>query len=633
MNFNKAEETLEFNIILEKLNELSLTDGGSKKILALRPFLSESAVKSKLDETTNAKKVIDTLGSPPISAMKDIKSIIEKSEKGGMLTPSELENIGLFISSTVRMIKYLKKSEEISESISSFRHGFTDLEFILLEINNCIRNSKVDDNATPTLKNIRKKIESTSSNIKTKLESILNSKKKYLADSYIVTRGERNVLPVKKEYKSQVPGTVVDKSSTGSTLFIEPNQVTKIVDELALMKIDEDNEVRKILYTLSAFVVDNSESFKSNIMFMEDLDFVFAKGKLSLSMDGVEPEISAERTINIIKGRHPLLNKEECVPIDFKIGGDVTGVVITGPNTGGKTVALKTIGLLSTMVQSGLHVPVDEKSKFTLNNKVYCDIGDGQSISQNLSTFSSHIKNVIEILEDVSDESLVLLDELGSGTDPAEGMGIAVAIIEALKNSGTLFVVTTHYPEIKEFAKKTEKLINARMEFDQESLKPLYKLVIGEAGKSCALHIAKKLGFPSELLNIAYKEAYTTSENFVEEVVMERKKKPRQIRKIEEKKIVENLEDKFVIGDSVMVTPSKDLGIVYKPVNDKGEVVVQIKGEKITFNHKRVKVVAKASDLYPPDYDFSIIFDTVENRKIRHKMTKKHDDSLIITEE
>ncbi|NLE25037.1 MAG: DNA mismatch repair protein MutS, partial [Clostridiaceae bacterium] len=371
--------------------------------------------------------------------------------------------------------------------------------------------------------------------------------------------------------------------------------------------------------------------------------------KLSIAMKAIPLPISAERKLEIKAGRHPLLKADTIIPLDFRIGGEYKGVVITGPNTGGKTVALKTIGLLSLMAQSGLHVPADGGC-FTMHNYVLCDIGDGQSITENLSTFSSHMTNIIKILRLADDQSLVLLDELGSGTDPAEGMGLAIAIIEELVRKNCLFVATTHYPEIKDFAKVTPGLVNARMAFDLQSLLPLYKLEIGEAGESCALYIARRLGLSQKMIERARIAAY--GEGFAEKskkannsdlniplqvtepIVMntETNEFPKKrIQKQKTKKTPDNPRSmSFSIGDSVMVYPDKIIGIVYQKANERGDVGVQIRNKKLLINHKRLKLHVPASELYPENYDFSIIFDSVETRKKRHDMERKHDPNIII---
>jgi dsDNA-specific endonuclease/ATPase MutS2 len=364
-------------------------------------------------------------------------------------------------------------------------------------------------------------------------------------------------------------------------------------------------------------------------------------------MKAIPAKVNTERYIFIDNGRHPLINPTECVPLNFELGKSTLGIVITGPNTGGKTVALKTVGLLQLMAQSGLHIPCED-AELCMNNMVLCDIGDGQSITENLSTFSSHITNIINILSYADKESLILLDELGSGTDPAEGMGIAIAILEELRHKGCLFVATTHYPEVKEYANKTDGLVNARMAFDRESLKPLYRLEIGEAGESCALYIAKRLGLPKHMLDIAYQEAYcrenkkvhpSIDRNFLEGATesTDEKIKPQviisHIEKHKETKQTNIRSQRFNIGDSVVVYPQKKIGIVFRKADEKGEVGVQIQKKKEFISHKRLQLKAAASELYPEDYDFSIIFDSVANRKARHKMEKGYHPELEIVYE
>ncbi|MEA5084612.1 MAG: DNA mismatch repair protein MutS [Lachnospiraceae bacterium] len=632
MNTNN---TLEFNVILERLASLALSEKVKEKLLSLQPVLSERECKDKIQETTEGLKILEGLGNPPIPSMTELDKILDLSTKGSMLIPEQLTIVCSFIASCKRMINYLKKAETLTVSIASYGKAFYPLEMLFDEINRSIRNDMVEDNATSALCNIRRTIENAKASIKLKLDSILRSKKEYLADGYVVTRNGKFVLPVKKEYKNQVTGTVVDTSNTGSTCFIEPTAIRKLQDELTCLEIDEDNEVRKILYTLTALVESYISELKINMECMEKLDYIFAKAKLSMEMKAIPVTITTERKFIIKHGRHPLLNSKVCVPLDFEIGGETSGVIITGPNTGGKTVALKTVGLLSLMAQSGLHVPVAQGSVFCMFSNVLCDIGDGQSIEENLSTFSAHITNIIDILRNVSHESLVLLDEVGSGTDPAEGMGIAISILAELRDRNCNFVATTHYPEIKDFAKNTEGLINARMEFDRESLQPLYKLKIGEAGESCALYIAQRLGFPSHMLARAEKEAYNKASVVKEHssIIIKEEKKENTVStnkiKPEIIKTTKPLHgESFNVGDSVKVFPQKDIGIIYKTIDEKGNLIVQIKGKKQAINHKRIKLITPASQLYPDDYDFSIIFDTVENRKARHDMGRKYDPSL-----
>jgi len=639
MNKNNA---LEFDIIKDMLTETAFTQYAKDKLLALTPSLSVDECEARMRETTEAKEILNAHGSPSFSSTAELDKILTVAEKEGMLVPEQLGAVMIFLVSCRRMKLYLKKAEVSGLELAYYGNSIYELTSLYDELYRTIRNNTVDDSASSALKNIRRKIISSSESIKSRMDAILKGKKEYFSDGYVTMKAGRYVLPVKKEYRSQVPGTVVEISNSGGTYFIEPVSVQKIQNDISLLRVEEDSETRRILYTLTSFVEESAAEIRNNKECIETLDFVFAKAKLSVSMDARPPLLTSDRKIIIKKGRHPLIDKRVCVPLDFEIGENISGIVITGPNTGGKTVALKTVGLMSIMAQCGLHLPTDEGSSFCLHDQILCDIGDGQSITENLSTFSSHITNIIRILQNATHESLVMLDELGSGTDPNEGMGLAVSILEELISLKCLFIATTHYPEIKEYAEKTEKVLNAKMEFDKETLMPLYRLRIGEAGESCAFHIARKLGFPERMLKRACNEAYRQTSKiksslppgivFADEIP--EKIEFQHVTKIKQsspKEVTEKRSKKFNIGDSVTVYPKRELGIVYKKSDEKGMIGVQIKKEKSMINHKRLKLLTPAEQLYPEDYDFSIIFDTVQNRKVRHKMMKKHQDGLEIT--
>ena len=367
---------------------------------------------------------------------------------------------------------------------------------------------------------------------------------------------------------------------------------------------------------------------------IEKLDFIFSKGKLSIDLDCTAPAINLKRHIMLKAARHPLMDRTVNVPLDFEMGEKERGIVITGPNTGGKTVAIKTVMINCYMAQCGLHVCCRE-ADICMNSNYLSDIGDGQDLSENLSTFSAHIKNVLAILAAAGPDSFIIMDELGSGTDPAEGMGIAVAILTELLKSGANFLVTTHYPEVKEFASKNENIVNARMTFDKETLKPTYRMVIGEAGESCAFYIAERLGMPGHMLETAAKAAYGESAanafSFAKGQELKKNSAPK-ITKVKKTNVGSKLNMLYNIGDSVMVYPDKKIGIVCETVNDKGTLRVQVAGRKFWINHKRVKLHVKAEELYPEDYDFSIIFDSVEERKIRHDMQRKYTEEVIVTD-
>lgn len=654
-----TEKILEFDMIKKKLSELAYTDKAKIEIEKLSPYLAETEVKRKLRETTEARTMIEKCGLPPATALKGIGGFIETAEKGGCLTPEQLEEIAMALNAVRRLRDYLNRCKMFEISLAYYEENLESLDDIREELHAKIRNGRVDDYASKTLKSLREAIEKADAKMHEKADLAIRANKAYVSDNFSTLRNGHICIPVKKEYKFKVSGSVMDKSATGSTLFIEPSSVAKLYDELQELRIDEENEEIRILYTLTDLLADKAEIIRRNNQTIEKLDFIFAKAKLSLEYDGIEPEINTKRYIRFQNARHPLMDQKINVPLNFEIGNGRNGVIITGPNTGGKTVAIKTVALNCMMAQSGLHVPC-EKAEICMNNEILCDIGDGQNLSENLSTFSAHIKNVMDILKRADQESLVIMDELGSGTDPAEGMGIAIAILEELRKSGALFLVTTHYPEVKDYARYTQGIINARMTFDKESLRPLYQLVIGEAGESCAFYIAEKLGMPKYMLRRAAQAAYeggVQGENTKEkgeggtenrrknitavwesdhdnEGKEERLKKESHP-KIQKQKTVTKQTNalKFQIGDSVMVLPDKKIGIVCQTANEKGVIRVQMPDKKIWINHKRVKLHVPADQLYPEDYDFSIIFDSVEKRKAEHDMSRKYVDYKIQLED
>lgn len=624
-----SAKMLEFDKIIEQLEALAYTQKAKQQIRNLSPSLSESEVKANLRNTTEARIMLEKCGTPPATALEGTAQLIEIARKEGCLTPGQLEEIAAALTATRRLKDYLDRGKSYEISLPYYEENLDSLEKIREELNDKIRNGRVDDYASKLLKSLREGIERTEAKMREKADQVIRANKECMSDSFSTTRNGRICVPVKKEYKFKINGSVIDKSSTGNTLFIEPAAVARLYEELQEMKIDEENEERRILYTLTALLCDKAEVLERNNATIEKLDFLFAKGKLSLAYDGTEPHINTDRVIRLINGRHPLMDKNSNVPLRFEIGNGIKGVIITGPNTGGKTVAIKTVALNCLMAQCGLHVSC-EKAEICMNNLILCDIGDGQDLSENLSTFSAHITNVLSILRKADSESLVILDELGSGTDPTEGMGIAIAILKELKRSGANYLVTTHYPEVKAYAEKEEGVINARMTFDKESLKPLYQLVIGEAGESCAFYIAKKLGMPQSMLREASKAAYGKETGEIDEEGL-KKEKNSHIRK-EKKNHQKPLSEKFKRGDSVMIYPDKKIAIVCEPVNERGILRVQLPDKKIYINHKRVKLHVAAEELYPEDYDFSIIFDTVENRKIHHQMERKYVEDVLIVD-
>mgnify|MGYP002602440254 FL=1 len=625
---NKAAETiLEFNKIKEIWKGYAMTDGAKEAIEGAAPMLSESQVLARLRETTEARDMIQRSGQPPLVSLSGIREWMRLAEIGGCLTAEQLEGMERALAAVDRMKRYLEQGKIHETALAWYGDDLQSCQDLREAIGQQIRGGQVSDHASKALRACRMDIEKEERSMREKAETAIRSGKNMMTDSFSTMRNGHMCVPVKAEYRYRVKGNVIGQSSTGSTVFIEPEACARHYGALEMLRLEEENEVRRILYTLTGMVYDFREELECDIRVMEKLDLMFSRGKLSLAYGGVEPSVNTERRIVLKDGRHPLMDRAVSVPLQFRLGNAaqdgadgeaaVRGIVITGPNTGGKTVAIKTVALNCMMAQTGLHVACRE-ADICMCSGFLCDIGDGQDMSENLSTFSSHIVNVLDILKKVDRDSLVILDELGSGTDPAEGMGIAVAILEELKKSGALFLVTTHYPEVKQYAERAEGMVNARMTFDKESLKPTYRLVIGEAGESCAFYIAGKLGMPEPMLECAARAAYGAPAlpEEIRRLAAENRIRKEKTGGIQKRKTGEKgnaRKKRFHRGDSVMILPDQKTGIVCEEENEKGVLRVQMPGKKIYINHKRVRLQVAASQLYPEDYDFSIIFDTVES--------------------
>ena len=638
MKMIQTDHVLEFDQIKQKWLELALTDRAKQEIQNTVPCLSESALAAKQRETSEAKELLEKNGNPPLVSLDGIRDCIQMAVKGDCLSISRLEDLEKALVAVMRLKHYLNRSKQWELSLAYYEENLDCLDDLKEAIHQQIRNGRIDDNASKDLKSFRMEIEQNEKSMREKADAVIRANKDRLSDHFSTLRNGHICIPVKKECKHKIKGSVIDQSATGSTLFIEPASVGKYYEALQLLRICEENEERRILYSLSAMTADYAEILEQNIRMIEKLDFIFSKGKLSLEYGGTEPTIHTQRYIRLEDGRHPLMSPSECVPLQFEIGKNFDGVVITGPNTGGKTVAIKTVALNCMMAQCGLHVAC-KKAEICINSNFLCDIGDGQNLSENLSTFSAHIVNVLEILKYADKDSLIIMDELGSGTDPTEGMGIAIAILEQLQKSGGLFLVTTHYPEVKLYAAEQSRIANAKMTFDKESLKPLYQLVIGEAGESCAFYIAGKMGMPESMLKTAMKAAYNKAElsESLKQAVSKNHLEKRKTPGIQKAKKHQNtrLGQEFQLGDSVLVYPDKKIGIICQTANEKGVLRVQMANKKIWINHKRVKLHVAAEKLYPANYDFSIIFDSVKNRKLRHQIDrgKMIEEHIIMQDE
>ena len=439
---------LEFNKIKDKVEKYAITSSGKEMVHSLEPFKSTYEVEKKLEETNEALELLITKGAPPFEGLYDTREALERAAKGGILTPEQLLKIGGMLRASRRFKEYMnRKEDEVAyKNLEDLAYILTPVKSLENDIETAIiSEEEISDKASAILYNIRRSLKEKNSSVREKINSIVRSNSKYLQDAIYTMRGERYVLPVKAEYKGAVPGLVHDQSSTGATLFIEPMSLVNLNNEIKELMLKEKAEIERILTVLSAKVTEHINECLNNSKILTELDFIFAKGKYASAINALKPNVSKDRSFEIFGAKHPLINPKEVVPSDVYLGKDFTTLMITGPNTGGKTVTLKTVGLLHLMALSGLLIPAKDGSTIGFFKEIYADIGDEQSIEQSLSTFSSHMTNIVSILEKSDRDSLIIIDELGSGTDPAEGAALAISIIEELKSRDSRVVVTTHY--------------------------------------------------------------------------------------------------------------------------------------------------------------------------------------------
>ncbi len=514
----KVLTTLEYTKIIDLLTEKADSEPGKKLCRELVPSTDLSAIRTAQRETKDALARLFRIGSTSFGSNRDLGFSIRSLEIGSSLSMSELLKLESFLDNVNRIKTYGKKEREDlpNDSLDAYFEGLTPMTQLANEINRCILSEEeMADDASPRLKSIRRSKLSTNEKIHSQLTSMVNGAyRTFLQDAVITMRDNRYCIPVKAEYKSQVSGMVHDQSSTGSTFFIEPTAVVNLNNQLKELDLQEQEEIEVILGDLSSQAAVHTSELAADQKIMTTLDFIFAKAKLAMEQNATEPIFNTEHYIQIRKGRHPLLDKKKAVPIDVRLGKDFDLLVITGPNTGGKTVSLKTVGLFTLMGQAGLHIPALDRSELSIFSEVYADIGDEQSIEQSLSTFSSHMTRVVHILQHADADSLCLFDELGAGTDPTEGAALAIAILNYLHDRGIRTMATTHYSELKIYALSTNFVENACCEFDVETLRPTYRLLIGIPGKSNAFAISSKLGLSDEIINAAKEQISKEDESF-----------------------------------------------------------------------------------------------------------------------
>lgn len=614
-------EKLNYNELKEIVKGYCVSGLGKALIDKLEPSSNLKVVNRRLNETSEGRRLIDASYHIPLVGIFNVLPYMDKIEKGSSLDPEDLAIMSDFLRGCRKVKSFIKDKEGYAPTLSSYGESITDLSFIEEEINRCIRGSIVDSNASRELKKIRRGIDECENKIKEKLDRFLKNSenKQYIQEFFITKRNGRYTIPIKASYKNYVKGTIIESSSKGTTVFMEPSTVSKYTSELAILKAEESVEEYKILGMLTELINAKIREVKINIEVIAEYDMIWAKAKYSNDIDGIKPELNDYGYIKIVDGKYPLIKNP--VPLNFEIGDEYRTLIITGPNAGGKTVVLKTVGILTLAVQSGFHIPAKKGTEISVFNKIFVDIGDNQSIENALSTFSSHVKNLARIIKESSKSTLLLFDEIGSGTEPNEGAALAIAILEELYHKGCITIATTHYGEIKNFSQEHTHFENAAMEFKKDTLEPLYKLHIGKTGDSNALYISKKMGISDSIIERTRKYIETKKYNYD---VINISKIIKKKEEVEES----NLKYNYFIGDKVMLLDNNESAIVYQGLDELNNLTVFYKKEFIKVNYKRVKLELAASELYPEGYDLNQIFISYKERKLEHDIIRGSKKAL-----
>jgi DNA mismatch repair protein MutS2 len=616
-------------ITLEKLDYYKLKEivkkycvSGLGKILIdkLDPSTNLKVVNRRLNETSEGRRLLDASYHIPLEGIFNVVPLIDKIEKGHSLEPIDLTMISNFLRGCRKVKSFIKDKEVYAPTLSSYGENISDLSYIEEEINNSITGTMVNSNASTELKKIRRHIDICETKIRERLDKFLksSSNKEYIQEFFISQRNGKYTIPIKAAYKNHVQGVIVETSSKGTTVFMEPNVISKHTSELAVLRAEESIEEYKILATLTEMIYERIRDLKINIDVISEYDMIWAKAKYSKEIDGIKPKLNEHGYIKIVKGKYPLI--KNCVPLDFQIGEDYRSLIITGPNAGGKTIVLKTIGMLTLATQSGFHITAKEGTEISVFNKIFVDIGDNQSVENALSTFSSHVKNLSEIIKASTKSTLLLFDEIGSGTEPNEGSALAIAILEELYHKGCITIATTHYGEIKNFSENHSDFENAAMEFEKDTLEPLYKLYIGKTGDSNALYISKKMGIADSIIERTRKYIETKSYNY--NLIKDSK----VLKKKEE--MINEVFYEYSIGDKVILLENNEPVIVYKERDKLNNVTVLYNKEFIEVNYKRIKLEIKASELYPEGYDLNQLFVNYKERKLERDIERGSKKAL-----
>ena len=617
---NTSLDKLNYYDLKEIIKGYCVSGLGKTLIDKLEPSSNLKVVNRRLDETSEGRRLLDASYHLPLEGVFNILPLIDKMDKGGVLEPSDLTMVSDFLRGCRKVKMFLKDKEGYAPTLCSYAENISDLSYIEEEINISIRGSIVDSNASKELKKIRKQIDTCEGKIKEKLDKFLrnSANKECIQEFFISQRNGRFTIPIKAAYKNKVAGSIVEVSSKGSTVFMEPDVVSKFTSELSMLQAEESMEIYKILAILTEMIYERIKDLKVNVEVISEYDMIWAKAKYSLDIDGIKPKVNDYGYTKIIKGKYPLIKNG--VPLDFEIGKDYRTLIITGPNAGGKTVVLKTLGILTLAVQSGFHIGAKDGTEISIFQDIFVDIGDNQSVENALSTFSSHVQNLARIIKESGKSTLLLFDEIGSGTEPNEGAALAIAILEELYHKGCITVASTHYGEIKDYSKNHPDFENAAMEFKKETLEPLYKLTIGKTGDSNALYISKKMGISDSIIERT--KGYINKKNYNYEVIKESKKK--KVKKVE----IEEKYYNFSVGDKVLLLDKGDSAIIYKGIDEFNNVVVLYNKKFIEVNYKRVKLELKAEELYPEGYDLNQLFISYKERKLERDIERGSKKAL-----
>jgi DNA mismatch repair protein MutS2 len=638
---------LEFHKVKEQVAHFTLSPAGLQLAEAMRPSGDYTRVAAWLRETEEAANLLAGGASIPLSAMEGIDPFLSLLGKGRIYNEQELEQLGVWLTSVYQMKRYMNAKRQQAPTIAGYADSMNDCPDLREQLNTCIRFGMLTDEASPDLSYIRRQTHIVEDQIGKRMAGAMGKYKSSLQEAVISKRSGRFVLSVKRELRKNVPGTVLDESASGQTLFIEPVEVAEMQLELHQWKAAEERERTIVLSRLSDEAEKYASELKTNVQAMAIFDFIIARGKYARSCGGVRVGLSDKPIVSLVEARHPLLG-ESCVPLSVELGLKWNQLMITGPNTGGKTVTLKTMGLLVIMNQCGLLVPAAPESVLGMFAHIEADVGDGQSLEQSLSTFSSHISVLKDMLRLAAGKSLLLLDELAAGTDPSEGIALSIAVLEQLKRQGAKLAATTHFNEIKTFASRTEGCQNGRMAFDPDTLRPLYRLEIGEAGDSHAFAIARRFGIPEtvmaraeELLSFkgeseTYLEIPAANSGDINSQITGNDGARQESHETAGKADLPadspgGKTRAYAKGDVVWIYPLKRAGVVFKETDERGNLIVQVQGQKLKFNHKRLKPYIAKEKLYPGEsYDLDIVFESKENRKARHLMNRKHAEGVEI---